>query len=177
MLPKSLLPRALHPCRSSIHRLLSTSPLVKSLPAKAYTDPKYYDIDKKHVLGPSWQLLTHESLLLQDSDKGPATFVSDVVSGFPAIVVRSSKTGDLNAYHNICRHKAGPLEWSDTRGVCPLNGLKCKVGGWLIYWDVLFPVTSYSHITFAPLIHLVVSRLDIFARWKTKRSSWIWSHR
>jgi len=109
--------------------------LQKSLPGKAYTDPKFYDIDRKHALGPSWQLLTHESLLLQDSDKGPATFVSDVVSGFPTIVVRSSKTGELNAYHNICRHKAGPLEWSDTRGVCPLNGLKCKYHGWTYSLD------------------------------------------
>jgi choline monooxygenase len=122
--PRSTL-RALVPRTSSLRNLSST--LQKSLPAKAYTDPKFYEIDKKHALGPSWQLLTHESLLLQDSDKGPATFVSDVVSGFPTIVVRSSESGELNAYHNVCRHKAGPLEWSDTRGVCPLNGLKCKV--------------------------------------------------
>jgi phenylpropionate dioxygenase-like ring-hydroxylating dioxygenase large terminal subunit len=63
--------------------------------------------------------------------------VSDVVSGYPTIVVRSSQTGELNAYHNICRHKAGPLEWSDTRGVCSLNGLKCKVSGDLVYIAVL----------------------------------------
>lgn len=131
MLPKSLFVRTLlRPSRVAFHSLsLNTTKegLVKSLPAKAYTDPKYYDIDKKHILGPSWQLVTHEALLLQDSEKGPATFVSDVVSGFPAIVVRSSQTGEMHAYHNICRHKAGPLEWSDTRGVCALNGLKCKV--------------------------------------------------
>lgn len=124
---KSCLFRRLALAQRSSVRAMCSSKLQKSLPGKAYTDPKFYDIDRKHALGPSWQLLTHESLLLQDSDKGPATFVSDVVSGFPSIVVRSSKTGELNAYHNICRHKAGPLEWSDTRGVCPLNGLKCKV--------------------------------------------------
>jgi choline monooxygenase len=121
----TLLPHSLP--HSLTHSLRPLSTLTHSLPAHAYTSPKLHHIDKQHLLGPSWQLLTHESLLLQDSHKGPATFVSDSVSGFPTIVVRSSKTGELNAYHNICRHKAGPLEWSDTRGVCPLNGLKCKV--------------------------------------------------
>ena len=64
---------------------------------------------------------------LLGSDNGPATYAADVVSGFPTIVVRSSKTGEINAYHNVCRHKAGPLEWSNTSGICSLNGLKCKV--------------------------------------------------
>lgn len=120
-----------HPRRFSS----GTENLVKSLPGKAYTDPKFYDIERKHALGPSWQLITHESLLLKDADKGPATYVSDVVSGFPAIVVRSSSTGEINAYHNVCRHKAGPLEWSDSQGVCPLNGLKCKYHGWTYSLD------------------------------------------
>ena len=114
-------------------RLKSSLPvalLQASLPDEAYINPKYYDIERKHLLGTSWQLLTHESMLLNESKTSSATYVAALVAGWPAIAVRSSKTGDIYAYHNVCRHRAGPLEWNDTSGSCKLHGLKCKYHGW-----------------------------------------------
>ena len=113
-------------CYSSLHVDLQTS-----LPDKAYVNPMYYEVERKHLLGKSWQLIAHESmLLLNDGKASPATYVAAMVAGWPAIVVRSSKTGDIYAYHNVCRHRAGPLEWNDTSGSCKLHGLKCKYHGW-----------------------------------------------
>jgi nitrite reductase/ring-hydroxylating ferredoxin subunit len=36
----------------------------------------------------------------------------------------------VHAYHNVCRHKAGPLQWDGTSGACELHGLRCKYHGW-----------------------------------------------
>lgn len=119
---------------SSLSRL-NRSLHVASLPDEAYINPKYYDIERKHLLGTSWQLLTHESMLLKESKTSSATYVAALVAGWPAIAVRSSKTGDIYAYHNVCRHRAGPLEWNDTTGSCKLHGLKCKYHGWTYALD------------------------------------------
>ena len=115
--------------------LSSNSMFTRSLPGTAFVDPKLYEIERQHLLGPSWQLFGHESQFLSDSSNPPATFVAETICGWPTIVVRSSKTGQFHAYHNVCRHKAGPLQWNNTAGACELNGLKCKYHGWAYSLD------------------------------------------
>ncbi len=102
----------------------------RSLPGKAFVDPKFYEVERQHLLGPAWQLVGHESQLVTSNEKAPASYFAETVCGWPAIVVKSAKTGQVNAYHNVCRHKGGPLEWNNTAGICDLNGLKCKYHGW-----------------------------------------------
>lgn len=37
----------------------------------------------------------------------------------------------VRAFHNMCRHRGGMLEWTGTRGaVSAKNGLRCKYHGW-----------------------------------------------
>lgn len=124
-----LVSKYIHRGISSVRRY-SSNILIDSLGAHAYTDPSLYEKERRTLLGPSWQLFTHESRLIADSDKAPATYVAETFCGWPAIAVRSSKTGEIRAYHNICRHKAGPLEWDNSEGKCALHGLKCKYHGW-----------------------------------------------
>jgi len=111
-------------------RLNTNTSFKQSLPGQVFTDPSFYAAERQHLLGNSWQLIGHESQLHTDNDRAPATYIADYISGWPAIVVKSAKTGKLHAYHNVCRHKGGPLQWHDTSGVCDLNGLKCKYHGW-----------------------------------------------
>lgn len=102
----------------------------RSLPGEAFVDPALYQIERKHLLGTSWQLVGHESQFQTSNEKAPATYIAETVCGWPTIVVKSARTGQLHAYHNVCRHKAGPLQWNNTSGPCDLNGLKCKYHGW-----------------------------------------------
>jgi phenylpropionate dioxygenase-like ring-hydroxylating dioxygenase large terminal subunit len=83
------------------------SSFTRSLPGVAFTNPEAYEAERQFLLGHSWQLLGLEAQLLPGSDASPATYIAETVCGWPTIVVRSSKTGQLNAYHNVCRHKAG----------------------------------------------------------------------
>ena len=110
-------------------RYLSTK-LEVPLAAEYYVDRKYYDAERKELLGPSWQLLTHESVLAQGSDTAGATYFADTVSDWPCILVRNTKTKRISGFHNICRHRAGPLEFNGTQGACKVNGLTCKYHGW-----------------------------------------------
>ena len=114
---------------------ISSLKLAESLPAKFYHDKDIYNTEREKLIGPSWQLITHESLLLKDSTSAPATYFADTVAGWPCIIVRNSKTGILSGYHNVCRHRAGPLEWDGTSGPCKLNGLMCKYHGWTYSLD------------------------------------------
>lgn len=108
-----------------------------SLPGEMYYDPKYYEVERKKLLGPSWQLLTHESNLLAPTEKvrGPATYVAETIAGYPIIVTRNSETGVINGHLNICRHRGGPLEWDGTSGTCKLKGFTCKYHGWTFSLD------------------------------------------
>jgi choline monooxygenase len=104
----------LRPLSKAVH--FSTVSIAKSLPAEVYTEESFFKIDRQCLLGPKWQLLTHESLLLKNADQSPATYLADSVSGWPCIVVRNSSTGEYNAFHNVCRHRGGPFEWEGSSG-------------------------------------------------------------
>lgn len=120
------------PVSKSIVRRVSSvnNSFTRSLPGKVFTEPQFYELERKHLLGPSWQLVGTESQLVTSNTKAPASYFAETVCGWPTIVVKSAKTGQINAYHNVCRHKGGPLEWNNTAGTCDLNGLKCKYHGW-----------------------------------------------
>jgi choline monooxygenase len=118
-----------------LRRFSTNQSFTRSLPGEVFTDPKYYEVERKHLLGTTWQLLGHESQLNAASERAPAMYIADLVSGWPAIVVKSARNGQVNAYHNVCRHKGGPMQWHDTAGVCDLNGLKCKYHGWAYSLD------------------------------------------
>lgn len=94
-----------------------------------YTDPAYYERERRQLLGPSWQVVTHESALLREGS-APATFVAETIAGFPCIIVRNSETGVVSGHLNICRHRGGPMEWDGTKGACKLKGFTCKYHGW-----------------------------------------------
>lgn len=111
--------------------LLSTfSSLAKTLSGEYYTKPEHYEQERKAILSQNWQVITHESVLLQNCQHHPSTFVTETLSGWPCIVARSSKTGEIYGYHNACRHRAGPLEYDGQSGGCKLHGLTCKYHGW-----------------------------------------------
>jgi choline monooxygenase len=102
-----------------------------SLGAEFYTDPALYERERKDLLGPAWQVVTHEAVLLPEVDSNaPATFVAETIAGFPCIFTRNSETGGISGHLNICRHRGGPMEWDGTKGPCKLKGFICKYHGW-----------------------------------------------
>lgn len=94
----------------------------ETLPAARYRDPALYEIERREIFARGWLLLAHEAQL-----PNPGSCVAVTVAGFPLIVVRDD-VGEIRAFHNVCRHRAGLLAL-DGAGECG-NALTCRYHGW-----------------------------------------------
>jgi choline monooxygenase len=95
-------------------------------PASIYRDPTRYERERLAVFARSWLFMGHESELGREGDVIAAT-----IAGYPLIVVRAGS--DLKAFHNVCRHRAGPL-FDEERGNCG-SALTCRYHGWVYTLD------------------------------------------
>ena len=93
-----------------------------TLPAECYRGDMLYESERRNIFARSWLLIAHESQL---PDVGSYMAVS--VAGYPLIVVRGEGK-KIHAFHNVCRHRAGPLA-DDGPGKCE-GHLVCRYHGW-----------------------------------------------
>lgn len=92
-----------------------------ALPAGFYAGEAAFSRDLQAVFGRSWQLVARVDQL-----EGAGDHVVDTVGRLPVIVVRGTN-GELRAFANVCRHRAGPLALCNGRGA---RALHCKYHGW-----------------------------------------------
>ena len=95
-------------------------------PAALYRDGARYQAERKAIFGRSWLFMAHESELQAEGDAVAAT-----IAGYPLLVVRTAD--GIKGYHNVCRHRAGPLVDGD-RENCKA-GFTCKYHGWAYTLD------------------------------------------
>ncbi len=95
--------------------------LARSLDASFYVDETMPARDREAVFARSWQLVGHVTALADAGDH----LVTDI-AGLPVVVLRDTQ-GQLRAFHNVCRHRAGPLATCDGKGA---KVLRCKYHGW-----------------------------------------------
>ncbi|HEY5238740.1 MAG TPA: SRPBCC family protein [Rhizomicrobium sp.] len=93
-----------------------------TLDARAYGDPLVYARERHAIFGRNWLLFAHESNFAQSG-----AYVAATIAGFPLIAVKG-EDGTIRAFHNLCRHRAGPLA-PDGEGVCA-GALTCRYHGW-----------------------------------------------
>lgn len=91
-------------------------------PAVWYRDPEWWPLERANVFATSWQFVTHESAL-----PGPRSWRADDLAGYPIILVRDD-AGVIRGFHNVCRHRAGPLV-RERSGICD-GALTCQYHGW-----------------------------------------------
>ncbi|CRK21524.1 hypothetical protein BN1723_012425 [Verticillium longisporum] len=94
---------------------------VRALPASWYTSQDMYELERRAIFSRKWLLTTHKSRL-----PNPGDWVKYDVAGYSFIVVQDRK-GEINAFHNICRHRAFPVVTS-THGNSFI--FSCKYHGW-----------------------------------------------
>lgn len=91
-------------------------------PAEWYVDPALWPVERRRIFAANWQFLCH------DSDVAvPRQWRADTLAGYPVVAVRGDD-GILRAFHNVCRHRAGPLVREEA-GVCE-GHLTCAYHGW-----------------------------------------------
>jgi choline monooxygenase len=92
-----------------------------TLPARFYTDARMPGVDGSAIFARSWQLVCHQSQLM-----GVGDHVVTEIAGLPLLIVRSD-TSNIRAFHNVCRHRAGPIASCDGLGA---KNLRCRYHGW-----------------------------------------------
>src|SRR6478752_5460176 len=97
-----------------------------SLPAEFYRGDDMLERDRVAVFARSWQLVGHEGALADAGDH----LVTEI-AGLPIVVIRDTELR-LRAYHNVCRHRAGPLALCDGKAA---KALRCKYHGWTYTLD------------------------------------------
>src|SRR5687768_6869964 len=91
-----------------------------TLPASWYTDPRMLPIERERLFWRTWQPVAAVENLARVGD-----FVTCEVQGEPLVVTRDLK-GELRAYYNVCRHRAGPV----AAGRGNRKSLQCRYHGW-----------------------------------------------
>jgi choline monooxygenase len=94
---------------------------VRTLPAVDYVSPDVHEQERHAIFGTEWLCLGLSADL-----RAPGSYIADTVAGWPLLVVRDLE-GSLRAFHNVCRHRAGPLV-DDGGGSC--RSLVCRYHGW-----------------------------------------------
>ncbi|KAJ3523798.1 hypothetical protein NM208_g12316 [Fusarium decemcellulare] len=94
---------------------------VRALPAQWYTSEELYELERRAVFSKRWLLVTHQNRLLEEG-----TWLQYDISGFSIILVRD-RTGSLNGFHNICRHRAYSIVQGDQGKSLVFS---CRYHGW-----------------------------------------------
>lgn len=93
-----------------------------TLPARLYACPDAWARERSAVFGQAWLFLGHEAEAPE-----PGDWIATDIAGHRLLMVRG-KDGILRAFHNVCRHRAGPLV-SGASGHCE-GELVCAYHGW-----------------------------------------------
>ena len=105
---------------------MSAAALIDTLPASWYADPAVFAEERRRIFARHWHLLGRKGQLV-----GAGDYVAGTVAGLPVFAV-VGRDGELRAFHNVCRHRAGPL-FTDDAGHC--QALRCRYHGWLYGFD------------------------------------------
>ena len=92
-----------------------------TLPSSWYQNPAVLAKEQRTVFGRSWQWVGHLSQLAKAGD-----YLTCVVGEEPVLVTRT-EGGELRAFSNVCRHRAGAV----ALGCGNRKKLQCQYHGWI----------------------------------------------
>ena len=76
---------------------------VRALPASWYTSQEMYELERRAIFSRKWMLITHKLRLKQ-----PGEYLRYDIAGFQFVLCKD-REGNINGFHNVCRHRAFPL--------------------------------------------------------------------
>ncbi len=99
-----------------------------SLLAEAYTEQKWFEVERAEIFRRTWQWVCHQEKLAD-----PGSYVAAEIAGQPIAVVRDGD-GTLRAFYNVCKHRAHELlqgEGTTANIVCPYHAWSYDLSGQL----------------------------------------------
>ncbi|KAI1333262.1 hypothetical protein F5Y16DRAFT_407173 [Xylariaceae sp. FL0255] len=99
----------------------NTKKPVKALPASWYLSEEMYELERRAIFSKKWLLTTHQLRL-----PNPGDWLRYEIAGY-SFVIAKDRTGTINAFHNVCRHRAFPVVTKDSGNN---NILACQYHNW-----------------------------------------------
>ena len=94
---------------------------MRTLPASWYHDPEVYERERAALFGREWLMIGRAGQLRSAGD-----YIAADLCGWNVLVI-TGHDGEVRAFHNVCRHRAGPLV-DNGAGRC--RTLVCRYHGW-----------------------------------------------
>jgi choline monooxygenase len=96
-----------------------------TLPARCYFDPEIASLERDRIFARTWQPVARREQLSR-----PGDFVAVEAAGEPIVLVLDS-AGEVRAFINVCRHRAGSV----AEGCGNRQTLQCSYHGWTYALD------------------------------------------
>lgn len=74
-----------------------------TLPSSWFREPEFYELERRAVFSKMWLVVSHKSQF-----SSPGQYARYEVAGYPFFVI-SDRQGNINAFLNVCRHRAFPI--------------------------------------------------------------------
>jgi choline monooxygenase len=97
--------------------------LAVTLLPEAYTSPEFYEIERERVFATSWVAVGCTSQLRETGQ----VIVAEVAGR--SIIVTRNKSGELRAFHNVCRHRGTKL-LDEGCGALGSSRIRCPYHSW-----------------------------------------------
>jgi choline monooxygenase len=94
-------------------------------PSRVYIDAQALESEKRAVFYKTWQLAGSA-----DQAPGPGCYLTVDICGESILLARDS-SGTLRGFHNVCRHRAGPV----AQGPGCRSSFQCQYHGWTYALD------------------------------------------
>ena len=107
-----------------------------TLPSRLYTDPAVLELEKEKIFRRTWQLAGTTRRSCGEAEGArktlgdPETYLCAEVIGEPVVLARDG-AGELRAFSNVCRHRAGPI----AEGAGCRKMFRCGYHGWTYTLD------------------------------------------
>lgn len=113
----------------SLNNTPFTNPLVKNgladlekiFASSSFMSAKVYELERRSIFSRQWLLVSHKSRFRE-----AGRWVQVDIAGYPILIVRD-RTGNINGFHNVCRHRAYNVVDGD-QGKASI--LACRYHGW-----------------------------------------------
>lgn len=110
----------------ALHAVLQPVEVASGLPNEAYTDPAFFEREKRNVFATGWAALGFSSDVAAPGDVRPLTFL-----GQPLLMTRD-REGALRVFFNVCRHRGMIL--IEEAGNLP-RAIRCPYHSWCYELD------------------------------------------
>ena len=116
---------------NTIAKWVEARPAGHTLPQALYNDPNAFAFDMEAIFARTWIMVGFDVELAK-----PGTWMATTVGPWPVIVTRD-RNGELNAFHNSCRHRGSricqPGRGAAARLVCPYHRWTYELSGELAH--------------------------------------------